>query len=49
MFGKQQVNLFRDEALSKVPDSTPQAMTKHRNACVCVCVCVHVLLFSENS
>lgn len=42
MFGKQQVNLFRDEALCKVPDSTPQAMTKHRNVCVCVRACVTV-------
>lgn len=50
MFRKCQVNVFREEALFEVPDSTPQATTKHRNARVCVHVCTHpcMLLFFAN-
>lgn len=51
IFRKPRVNLFGDQTVFSVPDSTPQAMTKHRNAYTCVHVCTHacVFLLSENS
>lgn len=51
MFRKPQMNLFGDQAVFGVPDSTPQAVTKHRNTYTCVHVCAHafVFLLSENS
>lgn len=47
MFRKHQVNLFRDEAFFEVPDSTPQAIIKPRNAYACVHVCYSFLKIVE--